>query len=238
MECAYCHKLISKPHVARHKGQCSVRNDEITRLKEEVARLQAENIELKSNGEIARLTAENNELKNKLIEEYGDKTKRARTMTMNVTNNNVNIENLNIVAYGDEPRLIEAEVRQMLRDVMSLSDVVPTFLKNKHFDSEATTNIRLNTVSDKIETVRRDSKGKLVWKKESKPVQKFCQDLALNTVEELNTKYCAENHPGWRAYCRNRFGDHPDPDLKKQNPEKILAKDVEDMIAKHSQMEE
>lgn len=232
MECAYCHKIISKPNVSRHKGQCSVRNDEITKLREEVARLKAENIELKSSGEIARLTAENNELKNKLIEEYGDKTKRARTMTMNVTNNNVNIENLNIVAYGDEPKLIEQNVRRMIQDVMNLNEVVPTFLKQKHFDNESTTNIRLS--SDKIETVRRDAKGNLVWKKENKPVQKFCQDLALNTVEELNTVYHAERDHAWRAYWRNRFSDNPDPDLKKQNPEKKLAKDVEDMIAKHS----
>ena len=95
-------------------------------------------------------------------------------------------------------------------------------------------NIRLNMEADKIETVRRNAKGALVWKKERKPPKKFCTDLALDTVHELNDVYNAEKYLVWRAYWRNRYSENPDPELSKDQPHS-LAQRVQNVIADHSQ---
>ena len=156
---------------------------------------------------------------------------------MNQQNNvNQNIV-LNVMAFGNEPQLDEENVRQIIRDSMSqCGEIVPKFLKRKHFSQDNTRNIRFNTTADKIETVQRDAKGKLRWKKERKPPQKFCKDLALQAVIELNEVYNAERNPMWKTFNRLRYGENVHEDFKKSHPhpEVKLAIDVQRMIVSES----
>lgn len=189
----------------------------------------------KSGEEYTRLKDENDKLKNEMLElQKKLLEKPTNVKNVNVTNNNIV---LNVVAFGNEPQLDEENVRQMIRDSMSqCGQIVPKFLKRKHFSQDSTRNIRFNTTADKIETVQRDAKGKLRWKKERKPPQKFCKDLALQAVIELNEFYNAERNPMWKSFNRLRYGENVHEDFKKSqpHPEVKLANDVQRMIASES----
>lgn len=235
MQCTYCLKNTTSAHMARHLKVCKVKNDELTLLKNENSTLKNEKHELEKkiydmeNGmEVQRLKDEVSELRRQLLE------KPTNVKNVNVTNNNYV---LNVVAFGNEPQLDEENVRQMIRDSMSqCGEIVPKFLKRKHFSQDSTRNIRFNTSADKIETVQRDAKGKLRWKKERKPPQKFCKDLALAAVTELNEFYNAERNPMWKSFNRLRYGENVHEDFKKSqpHPEVKLAIDVQKMIASES----
>jgi hypothetical protein len=218
---------------------CKVKNDELTLLKNEVSTLKDEKYEYEKkiydmeNGiEVQRLKDENARLKDEMLElQKKLLEKPTNVKNVNVTNNNIV---LNVVAFGNEPQLDEENVRQMIRDSMSqCGQIVPKFLKRKHFSQDSTRNIRFNTTADKIETVQRDAKGKLRWKKERKPPQKFCKDLALQAVTELNEFYNAERNPMWKTFNRLRYGENVHEDFKKSqpHPEVKLAIDVQKMIA-------
>lgn len=235
MQCEYCLKDISdKKNFSRHLKVCKVKNDELTLLKNENSALKQKIFDMENGMEIQRLKDEVSELRRQLLE------KPTNVKNVNVMNqqNNVN-QNivLNIVAFGNEPQLDEESIRQMIRDSMSeCGQIVPKFLKRKHFSQENTRNIRFNTTADKIETVQRDAKGKLRWKKERKPPQKFCKDLALQAVTELNEVYNAERNPMWKTFNRLRYGENVHEDFKKSqpHPEVKLAIDVQKMIASES----
>lgn len=235
MQCEYCLKDISdKKNFSRHLKVCKVKNDELTLLKNENSTLKQKIFDMENGMEIQRLKDEVSELRRQLLE------KPTNVKNVNVMNqqNNVN-QNivLNIVAFGNEPQLDEESIRQMIRDSMSeCGQIVPKFLKRKHFSQENTRNIRFNTTADKIETVQRDAKGKLRWKKERKPPQKFCKDLALQAVTELNEVYGAERNPMWKTFNRLRYGENVHEDFKKSqpHPEVKLAIDVQKMIASES----
>lgn len=201
---------------------------EYTRLKYDYEKLKNEMLE----GQKQLLECQNQvvELQKKVLE------KPTNVKNVNVMNQQNNIV-LNIVAFGNEPQLDEENVRQMIRESMSQCDeIVPKFLKRKHFSQDNTRNIRFNTTADKIETVQRDAKGKLRWKKERKPPQKFCKDLALQAVTELNEVYGAERNPRWKTFNRLRYGENVHEDLKKSHPhpEVKLAIDVQRMIVSES----
>lgn len=243
MQCEYCLKDISdKKNFSRHLKVCKVKNDELTLLKNENSTLKNEKHELEKkifdmeNGmEIQRLKDEVSELRRQLLEKPRN--------VKNVNFNNYGDNNygdkyvVNILAFGNEPQLDEESVRQMIRDSMSeCGEIVPKFLKRKHFSQDNTRNIRFNTTADKIETIQRDAKGKLRWKKERKPPQKFCKDLALQAVTELNEFYNAERNPMWKTFNRLRYGENVHEDFKKSqpHPEVKLAIDVQKMIASES----
>ena len=250
IQCTYCSKTVShEKHLPRHFRTCKVKNNELgmlrdenISLKEELTKVNEENyqfqkkiFDLESGMEISRLKDEISELRKQLLE----KPKNVKNVINNYGDNYVQV---NILAYGDEPQLGEQNVLQLIRDSLSncntCDEVVPKFLKQKHFSQDSTKNIRVNVVADKIETVQRDSKGNLKWKKERKDIQSFCKDLALSAVTELNDVYHAEKILQWKAYNRLRFGPNADPDFKKQNPENQLAMDVKKMIAEYSHLEE
>ena len=248
MQCSHCLKDISdKKNFSRHLKVCKVKNDELTLLKNENSALRNEKYEYEKkiydmeNGiEVKRLKDENARLKNEMLElqkKLLEKTTNVKNVNvMNQQNVNQNIV-LNVVAFGNEPQLDEESVRQMIRDSMSqCGEIVPKFLKRKHFSQDNTRNIRFNTTADKIETVQRDAKGKLRWKKERKPPQKFCKDLALQAVTELNEVYGAERNPMWKSFNRLRYGENVHEDFKKSHPhpEVKLAIDVQRMIVSES----
>ena len=241
--CGYGSTPTEKSNMARHLKVCKVKNDELTLLKNENSTLKNEKHELEKklfdmeNGmKVQRLKDEVSELRRQLLE------KPRNVKNVNV-NNNYGDNNygdkyvVNIVAFGNEPQLDEESVRQMIRDSMSeCGGIVPKFLKRKHFSQDNTRNIRFNTTADKIETIQRDAKGKLRWKKERKPPQKFCKDLALQAVIELNEFYNAERNPMWKSFNRLRYGENVHEDFKKSqpHPEVKLANDVQRMIASES----
>ena len=190
----------------------------------------------KSGQEYIRLKDENDRLKDEMLDLQKKLLEKPNVKNVNVMNQQNNIV-LNILAFGNEPQLDEENVRQMIRESMSQCDeIVPKFLKRKHFSQYNTRNIRFNTTADKIETVQRDAKGKLRWKKERKPPQKFCKDLALQAVTELNEVYGAERNPRWKTFNRLRYGENVHEDLKKSHPhpEVKLAIDVQRMIVSES----
>lgn len=219
--------------MARHFKVCKVKNDELTLLKNENSALKQKIFDMENGMEVQRLKDEVSELRRQLLERPNVKNVNVMNQQNNVNQNIV----LNIVAFGNEPQLDEENVRQMIRESMSQCDeIVPKFLKRKHFSQDNTRNIRFNTTADKIETVQRDAKGKLRWKKERKPPQKFCKDLALQAVTELNEVYGAERNPRWKTFNRLRYGENVHEDLKKSHPhpEVKLAIDVQRMIVSES----
>lgn len=232
MQCTYCLKNTSSAHMARHLKVCKVKNDELTLLKNENSALKQKIYDMENGMEVQRLKDEVSELRRQLLE------KPTNVKNVNVTNNlQQNNIVLNVVAFGNEPQLDEESVRQMIRDSMSqCGEIVPKFLKRKHFSQDNTRNIRFNTTADKIETVQRDAKGKLRWKKERKPPQKFCKDLALQALTELNEVYGAERNPMWKTFNRLRYGENVHEDFKKSHPhpEVKLAIDVQRMIVSES----
>lgn len=230
--CGYGSTPTEKSNMARHLKVCKVKNDELTLLKNENSALKQKIFDMENGMEVQRLKDEVSELRRQLLERQNVKN----VNVMNQQNVNQNIV-LNIVAFGNEPQLDEESVRQMIRDSMSqCGEIVPKFLKRKHFSQDNTRNIRFNTTADKIETVQRDAKGKLRWKKERKPPQKFCKDLALQAVTELNEVYGAERNPMWKSFNRLRYGENVHEDFKKSHPhpEVKLAIDVQRMIASES----
>lgn len=234
MQCEHCLKDISdKKNFSRHLKVCKVKNDELTLLKNENSVLKQKIFDMENGMEIQRLKDEVSELRRQLLERPSVKNVNVMNQQNNVNQNIV----LNIVAFGNEPQLDEESIRQMIRDSMSeCGEIVPKFLKRKHFSQENTRNIRFNITADKIETVQRDAKGKLRWKKERKPPQKFCKDLALQAVTELNEVYGAERNPMWKTFNRLRYGENVHEDFKKSqpHPEVKLAIDVQKMIASES----
>jgi hypothetical protein len=226
----------------RHLKICRVKNDELVQAKEEIARLKAENDQLKAGHfeELEKLKQEINALKDKLIVECTDK-KRKRSVVHNDNRQYMNIINITF-PYGEEPKLTEECIRSIISKASNmphpqsgLTHTVPLVLKEKHFKDESTANIRIE--DDKIETVQRDEKtGELKWKKERKPAQKFCEDLAKSTMQELN-EACARERGNptsflWRSYHEPRFGQDPDPDHA--NCMQTVGSDVCEMLKEQS----
>jgi len=235
--CGYGSTPTEKSNMSRHLKVCKVKNDELTLLKTEVSTLEKKLYDMENGIEVQRLKDENNRLKDEMLELQKKLLEKPNVKNVNVNNYGDNNYVLNIVAFGNEPQLDEENVRQMIRDSMSqCGEIIPKFLKRKHFSQESTRNIRFNTSADKIETVQRDAKGKLRWKKERKPPQKFCKDLALAAVTELNELYGAERNPMWKSFNRLRYGENVHEDFKKSqpHPEVKLAIDVQKMIASES----
>ena len=140
--------------------------------------------------------------------------------------------------YGEEPKLTDERMRSILSLASSMAHpqsglchTVPMVIKEKHFKDEKTANIRIE--DDKIETVQRDEKtGELKWKKERKPAQKFCEDLAKTTMQELN-EVCARERGNptsflWRSYHEPRFGKDPDPEHS--NSMQLVGSDVCELL--------
>jgi hypothetical protein len=204
-----------------YTAQCDV--SELKRLQNRVAEL--EHGTQKKQLEI-------DELKTKLIQALEDnRTKRRRTVIHNTNHMTINVT----YAFGEEPHLSAQNVHSLIRSCFNMKDIVPAYLKQKHFRSSETSNIRLNFGADSIETVRKDAKtGQLKWKRERKNATQFCKDLAMSTVTELNDKYNANRDAPWMAFCNNRFGKNPDPELKKQDPENQLGMGVKKMILENS----
>jgi hypothetical protein len=242
MECTYCFKVQTHRHMQRHLKICRVKNDELVQAKEEIARLKAENDQLKAGHfeELEKLKQEINALKDKLIVECTDK-KRKRSVVHNDNRQYMNIINITF-PYGEEPKLTEECIRSIISKASNmphpqsgLTHTVPLVLKEKHFKDESTANIRIE--DDKIETVQRDEKtGELKWKKERKPAQKFCEDLAKSTMQELN-EACARERGNptsflWRSYHEPRFGQDPDPDHA--NCMQTVGSDVCEMLKEQS----
>lgn len=215
----------------RHLGTCPVSQTTCLEQLSEIARLRSRVQEL----EDCSLVKQNEigELKDKLIKALEDgKNKRQKT----IINNNVKNMMISVsYAFGEEPKLTAQNVAFLIKNCFEMEDVVPQYLKQKYFARSETSNIRLDFSSDNIETVRKDAKtGQLKWKRERRNAQRFCQDLAMNTVEELNDVYNAVSNVPWRAYCNNRFGKNADPEMKKQCPEKKLGVQVKNMILDNS----
>ena len=215
-------------HLARHKQSCVDmiifnKDQEIDRLK-----MRVEDFE---KGEaFSQLKRENDDLKNKLLVAM-EKNQRPR-----ITNNN-NTINLNFYAFGEEPRLTEERVRGMIQSAVDLGQIVPRLLKEKHFKNDRTANIRIDVGNDKIETVRRDEKtGRLKWKKERKAPRKFCQDLAMSTMHELNEVCDQDPNRGssrvWSSYYGNRFIDDGTEHKEK------AGKDVCNLLKAHATKED
>lgn len=239
--CEYCYKLISYSNVAKHKKTCTVRKDELVQAKEEIVRLKTENDQLKAGKfeEIEKLKEEINTLKDKLIVECTDK-KRKRVIN-NIDNRQYNIINITF-PYGEEPKLTDERMRSILSQASNMAHpqsglcyTVPMVIKEKHFKDEKTANIRIE--DNRIETVQRDEKtGELKWKKERKPAQKFCEDLAKSTMNELN-EVCARERGNvssflWRSYHEPRFGKDPDPEHS--NSMQLVGSDVCELLKKQS----
>lgn len=71
-----------------------------------------------------------------------------------------------------------------------------------------------------------------MWKKERKPPQKFCEDLAKTTMNEVS-EVCARDSgkPSsflWRSYHDTRFGKDPDPQYA--NSVQVVGSDVCNML--------
>jgi hypothetical protein len=205
-------------NMSRHKKICPELKSELTRLKleneqlkngEELIRLKARLVEFENGEAFSQLKRENDDLKNQLLDAL-KKNQRPR-VTNNTTNNTIN---LNIYAWGEEPQLTEERIRGFIQNAVDLGQVVPQLLREKHFKDDRTANIRIDVGQDKIETVRRDEKtGRLKWKKERKAPKKFCQDLAMSTMNELNDACEQDMTRGssriWKSYYENRFGKEP-----------------------------
>ena len=230
-KCGYGRTLNEMKNLNRHLSTCLTSQDVCHEQSSEIARLRARVQELEDGSKVKQ--NEINELKDKLIKALEDgKNKRQKT----VINNNVKNMTINVsYAFGEEPRLTSQNVSYLIKNCFEMEDVVPQYLKQKHFARSETSNIRLDFSGDSIETVRKDAKtGQLKWKRERKNAQKFCQDLAMTTVEELNDVYNATSNVPWRAYCNNRFGKNADPEMKKQYPEQKLGVQVKNMILDNS----
>ena len=231
--CGYGRTLNEMKNLQRHMLTCGTLQcdvSEIERLRSCVAEL--EDVKKKQQLEI-------DHLQKKLIDALDEnRTKRHKTViNNNTTNNTTNNMTINVTyAFGDEPQLSAKDVYSVMNSCFNMIDIVPEYLKQKHFSSLETSNIRIDDFGgDNIETVRKDAKtGQLQWKRERKNATKFCEDLAMTTVSELNDKYHAHRDIPWRAFCNNRFGNNPDPELKKQNPERQLGIGVKNMIIENS----
>jgi hypothetical protein len=221
-------------NMARHKRKCNAiatmfdeQNERHARLAkkvrdlengDELRRLRQEIKDLKTGDAHRRLEQEKEEWRTKYYELL-ETAKRQKVVHDN--RQYMNIINITF-PYGEEPKLTDERMRSILslaskmpHPQSGLSHTVPLVIKEKHFKDEKTANIRIE--DDKIETVRRDEKtGELMWKKERKPAQKFCEDLAKTTIQELN-EVCARERGNltsflWRSYHEPRFGKDPDPD--------------------------
>jgi uncharacterized small protein (DUF1192 family) len=238
--CEFCEKNVSYKNISRHKKLCHFQV--IKKLKDEINQLKAEVIILKEGREVARLTAENNDLKNQLIESLNNKNKRARSVTINHHNhiekvehiNNKNIS-INVCAFGEEPQLEIDQVRNIIRQCsrVDLNNVVPTYLEAKHFEQKESRNIRVN--DNEFEIARKDARtGVLKWVREKDP-DKFCKDLAMQSVSELNTNYQMLNNMLWRAFHNNRFED---PTVDKVEMEKEMGQNVKKMMQRRTQCDQ
>lgn len=183
-QCGYGRNVNEMKNLKRHLGTCSIfrknfveQSSEIVCLKKRVEELENQSI-LKQN--------EINELKDKLIKALEEGKNTRPNVVNNVENMTINVS----YAFGEEPMLTARNVSFLMNSFLKLEEVVPQYLKQKHFAQSETSNIRLDFTSDNIETVRKDEKtGQLKWQRERRNVRKFCQDLAMNTVEELNDVY-------------------------------------------------
>jgi hypothetical protein len=197
-ECGYSTSL--KYNFTRHQSKCVA-----NQLALKNAELCSEIAFLKD--KIGELTAENAEL-------------RRSSTTINVTNNN----NINIVAYGQEP---VPELQDVLKILRPPERSVARYIELKHFAHPETSNLRIkNKRSRTMQVVEKDASKRLRWTEKDK--KRMIEKLVEENLEELTETHGAEQVLLWKQWYRSNGLANDGYD--KTEAWKRMNNDVEDML--------
>ena len=187
-------------HMARHKRTCKVKK--VTE----------------------KLLQENEQLRNE-ITELKARLDECRNSRPNVQNN----VTINIVPYGREEPLTNAQVRSILSSIPSES--VPRYIEMKHFRRPESSNIRItNKRGRTLQIVEEDSNKRLRWvDKDRKTMLSAITDSSL---EELIDQFDAEKYKIWNDWFET--SGLKDEGYDKTDAFKEIMSKVENMITSQS----
>lgn len=171
-----------------------------------------------------QLSTENEQLRNE-ITELRARLDECRNARPNVQNN----VTINMVPYGQEERLTNAQVRTILSSIPSES--VPRYIEMKHFRRPEHSNIRItNKRGRTLQIVEEDSNKRLRWvDKDRKTMLCAMTDTSL---EQLIDQFNAENYKIWNDWFEGSGLKHEGYD-KTEAFKEIMTK-VENMITSQS----
>jgi regulator of replication initiation timing len=171
-----------------------------------------------------RLCTDNEQLRNE-ITELKTRLDECRNSRPNVQNN----VTINIVPYGREEPLTNAQVRSILSSIPSES--VPRYIQMKHFRRPEHSNIRItNKRGRTLQIVEEDSNKRLRWvDKDRKTMLSAITDSSL---EELIDRFDAEKYKIWNNWFET--SGLKDEGYDKTDAFKEIMSKVENMITSQS----
>jgi hypothetical protein len=217
--------------MARHKRTCKIIAwyEKCEKLQEMNTKFAHDNTELvKKNArlehQLSEIAQQNSDMEERL-KELQTRLDECRNSRPNVQNN----VTINIVPYGREEPLTNAQVRSILSSIPSES--VPKYIEMKHFRRPENSNIRItNKRGRTLQIVEEDTNKRLRWvDKDRKTMLSAITDTSL---EELIDHFDAEKYKSWNNWFET--SGLKDEGYDKTDAFKEIMTKVENMITSQS----
>lgn len=206
-ECGY----VSSKNMRRHMQHCAARP--FARRVKELEQQQAD---------LERLLAEQQAEIDRLVQEKDELQRRPTTMIH--YNNSVNVNHVNIMAYGTEPLPEPCEVRGIL---IPPETSVARYIALKHFRDPSTSNLRIiNKKSKTIQVVEPDINNDLRWTERNR--KEMLEKLVDDNLEELTDTHGATRIERWRRWYKS--SGFEDEGYDKTDAYRRIQQDVENML--------
>ena len=198
-----CGQVLSSKHAARHRRSCVEYQCGCLRRQHAL--------------EIGRLQAE--------LEKERARKRRRVVIHKTTTHQQHNSLTINVVPFGQEPRLPDAVVANIISHPMTS---VPAFIKAKHLDLAECANLRLHN-NRLVRVMQEDARGKVRWMYRDK--HEVLDDLQHDALDTLITDYHATANNVWNSWYVQSELDQQDFTHKKEW--KRNERNVEALLRNH-----